>query len=350
MKRLFNEILHQLNHGQDCMLVSIVGGQGSTPRSSGARMLVNAQGRVYGTIGGGAVEFRGEQQAQELLKEKRSLLYEFRLNKSDTDGLNMVCGGNVTVLFRYINAAEPLWSRLCQEVLAGQPGGGRLWLLDRLDELSRPPLLLLLPAAGESAWPRELPPALAARLGGELPLRLDLGREGSYYAEPLPQSQRVLIFGGGHIARELAPVLAHLDFRVTVFEDRPEYADPATLPGVEAAIVGDYANIEERLHIDPEDFVIIMTWGHACDYTVQRQVMALPHAYLGVIGSRGKTATLNRMLLEDGFTQEQLKAVHTPIGLAIQAQTPAEIAISIAAELIQVRAERRGVGPSSCPV
>ena len=124
MKTIFNEILHHQNHGQDCMWLSIVGDRGSAPRTSGAHMLVDARGRVCGTVGGGAVEFRCEQMAMEQLHKKHSLLHQFRLNTADTDALNMICGGNVTVLFRYVPADDPDWQALTSLVMTGLDAAG----------------------------------------------------------------------------------------------------------------------------------------------------------------------------------------------------------------------------------
>ena len=345
MKEIFNEILHHFNHDRDCMLLSIVGDQGSAPRTSGAHMLVDDEGRVCGTIGGGAVEYRCEQMARDLLAEKQSLLHQFKLNTADTDALNMICGGNITVLFRYVDCADPQWQALVDSVMTGLDGRRQQWLVDELGEIDQPPSL----TEAEGVLCGSLPDGLLPLLSGELPLRLELdGR--SFYAEPLPRGERVIIFGGGHISRELTPLLAHLDFRVTVFDNRPEYTDPALLPGAERTVLGDYLNIGDSLTILPDDYIVIMTNGHVNDYDAQRFVMKYDHAYLGVIGSRAKTAALNKRFLAEGFTQEQLDRVYTPIGTAIKAQTPAEIAVSIAGELIMVRAERRQFQSSSCPM
>ena len=345
MKTIYNEILHHQNHKRDCMLVSIVGDQGSAPRTSGAHMLVDAEGRVCGTIGGGAVEFHCEKLAQELLEKKESLLHKFRLNNKDTDALNMICGGNVDVLFRYVPASDPAWQELVTQVMCGMDSRRQLWLVDELTAIEQPPAL----TAADAVVCGSLPDGIRTQLQGEQPQHLTEG-ERQFYAEPLPRGERVIIFGGGHISRELTPLLAHLDFRVTVFDNREEYTDLSLLPGAELSITGDYDHIGDKLTILPEDYIVIMTNGHAHDYEAQHFVMGFDHAYLGVIGSRAKTKQLNKRFLEEGFTQEQLDRVHTPIGTSIKAETPAEIAISIAGELIMVRAERRQAGPSSCPM
>ena len=100
--------------------------------------------------------------------------------------------------------------------------------------------------------------------------------------------------------------------------------------------IGDYVSIR------PQDYVCVMTRGHQFDYYVQKQALALKPCYLGVMGSKNKIRVVTERLLEDGFSNEEIKACHMPIGLGIHAETPQEIAVSVAAEMISVRAERLG--------
>ena len=102
MKTLFHKLQQILEKGGDAVLVTVVTSSGSTPRGAGARMLVTKEGRIYGTIGGGAVEYKSEQIAQEVLEKKSSLTENFLLRKNDVLDLGMVCGGDVTVYFHYI--------------------------------------------------------------------------------------------------------------------------------------------------------------------------------------------------------------------------------------------------------
>ncbi|MDL2294392.1 XdhC family protein [Ruminococcaceae bacterium OttesenSCG-928-D13] len=144
--------------------------------------------------------------------------------------------------------------------------------------------------------------------------------------------------GGGHVSQELVPLLSRVGFRCVVFDDRPEFTTEALFPDAVARITGDFENIAASLEIGPGDYVTVMTRGHSYDLEVQRQVLARPSAYVGVIGSRSKIAAVNKRLLEAGVPQREIDRVHTPIGLPIKAQTPAEIAVSIAAEMILIRA------------
>ena len=144
------------------------------------------------------------------------------------------------------------------------------------------------------------------------------------------------------MAQELVPVLTRTGFRCVVMDDREEFANPQVFPDAVQTIVGDLEHISDHVHITDRDYVCVMTRGHQFDYYVQKQALALKPCYLGVMGSKNKIRVVTERLLEDGFSNEEIKACHMPIGLGIHAETPQEIAVSVAAEMISVRAERLG--------
>ncbi len=156
--------------------------------------------------------------------------------------------------------------------------------------------------------------------------------------EKLNEAGRVYIFGGGHVAQALVPALAAIDFRCVVLEDRQDFCRPELFPGVDATILIDNAEIAEYITVTAQDYAVIVTRGHKDDQLVQAQMLKTPARYIGVIGSRRKAASVFASLRAQGFNDGELKRITTPIGLNIGAETPAEIAVSIAAELIQVRA------------
>ena len=166
--------------------------------------------------------------------------------------------------------------------------------------------------------------------------------DGVEYTRLFRPRERLILLGGGHIAQALTPMLGAVDFRCIVLDNRPAYADASLFKGAEDAIVCDYDNIAESVTLTAEDYVVVMTNGHAGDLIVEEQVLRSPHAYLGVVGSRSKIAFVNKTLMDRGIPEKALKTVHTPIGTPIRAVTPAEIAVSIAAEMILHRAKRSG--------
>ena len=171
--------------------------------------------------------------------------------------------------------------------------------------------------------------------------RREEGRD--FYVEQINSSGKVYVFGCGHVAQELVPVLAHVGFRCIALDDRPEFANEQVVRGAEKVMLVDFEHIDESVKIGPEDYICVMTRGHAYDTTVQAQALRTPACYIGVIGSRAKTAGVQKQLRTMGFTDEDFKRITTPIGLDIKAETPAEIAISIAAQMIEIRAGRNAV-------
>ena len=136
-------------------------------------------------------------------------------------------------------------------------------------------------------------------------------------------------------------MLANVGFRVTVLDNREALANQKAFPAAEQVIFADFSDIYSHITLTPDDYVVIMTPGHQADYQVLEQALRSQTRYIGCIGSRHKIARTQQLLREAGISEEKIHSVHSPIGLAIGAETPAEIAISIAAEMIQCRAEAR---------
>ncbi len=146
----------------------------------------------------------------------------------------------------------------------------------------------------------------------------------------------VYIFGGGHVAQQLVPILTRCDFSCVVVEDRSDFADPALFEYKAKTVVLPMEELEQFAKtITEQDFVCVMTRGHQNDYEVQRAMLHSPARYIGVIGSRKKTAAVRERLKNDGFTDEDLDRITAPIGIPIGSETPAEIAVSVAAQLIK---------------
>ena len=322
MRNIFAKMLYELEKKHDLMLVSILSDQGSSPQGKGAQMLLNTGGRIEGTIGGGNVEFLAEKIAKELLAQKRSERHAFPLHPGAGE-TGMLCGGDVEVWMQFVDASDLRWADLAGRITERIDQRQKGWLVQHLDG-SMPELAEERPLEGEE--------------------RLVL---------PLPIGERAVIFGGGHCSQALVPLLKSVGFRVTVMDCREAFAKPTLFPGAEQVICGDYERISDVLTLTEEDYVVVLTSGHAFDFTVQEQVLRGPLAYIGVIGSRSKTAAVNQRLRERGVPEEAIARVHTPIGTAIKAVTPAEIAVSITGEMIYERAlkrEARGEIHHGCPM
>lgn len=336
MKQLFETMKRQLAESNDAVLVTVIASSGSTPRGAGAHMVVTEEGRIYGTIGGGAVEYRSTLMAADVLKRKSSVIHEFCLTRNEVEDLGMICGGNATVYFRYISHTDKDYLAFIDKLLELVERCETSWLIMRLSGDNQGDMGVYGIKSGMfgieglefdcRALTRQ---AQQIRIGGK-----------EYYAEELVHSGKVYVFGCGHVGQELVPVLSHVGFRCVAADDRPEFASEKLFPDAERVALVDFKNIGKDISITEDDAVCVMTRGHANDTDVELQVLNTPAYYIGVIGSARKIASASKILREHGFSEDQIASIHTPIGLAIKAETPAEIAISIAAELILERAKK----------
>lgn len=327
MRKLLNLMNEKLSSGEDLVLVTVVASSGATPRGAGARMLIGKSGRLYGTIGGGAVEYRSMQIASRVLEDKSSLHHDFSLTKDDVQKLGMICGGAVNVFFHYIHAGDKDVIALTAEAERGFAEGKEMWLASDLGGEGR------LFLCGKDNCPEYLRAYLTRH-----PKRVQ--QDGcDVFIEQINSSGRVYIFGGGHVAQELEPVLTHVGFRCVVLDDRSDFTKPELFPTAEEIKLIDFNRISDFVTLTESDYVCVMTRGHAFDTVVQAQVIKAHPCYIGVIGSSHKAAGVRKVLSEEyGISDEELALVTTPIGLEIAAETPAEIAVSIAAQMIAVRA------------
>lgn len=345
MRKVFQLLEEALRRGEDAVLVTIVASSGSTPRGAGARMLVTSAGRIGGTIGGGAVEHHSEETAKEVLRTKDSHTEQFTLRQNEVQDLGMICGGDVNVYFQYISAEEPHNIALMQHIEALYQTGEEFWMINDLSSKEQGSMAVYAQTGGLVGMP--VPDAV---LDGLCEKAKQIEADGrTFYCEKMVKAGRVYIFGGGHVSQALVPALKAVDFRCVVLEDREEFCRPELFPGAEEVMLIENSHIADYVDITPADYVCIMTRGHKDDLAVQAQVLKTGAYYIGVIGSRHKKAGVFAKLKEMGFTDEDLDRVTTPIGLSIGAETPAEIAVSIAGQLIEKRAckpmERKQMNP-----
>ena len=332
MKQMLEQMEKRLEQGEALVLVTVTAASGATPRGAGARMLVGNEGRICGTIGGGAVEYRSERIAAQVLEEKSSRGHSFCLSRQDVENLGMICGGACSVWFSWLDPEDSGLRELIRRGLEVLCAGTALWLLCDLKNGGK----LGLYTRETGFFRVENGEFLLPHLGRK-PLRIaENGRE--FLVEQIGDPARLIVFGGGHVARELVAAASHVGFRCVVMDDRPEFAKAEWFPGAEQVICGDFGRISDSVRVTEEDYVCVMTRGHAGDTLVQAQVLPEKPRYVGVIGSRQKAAAVRRCLKEQfGLADALLDRVTTPIGLDIGSETPAEIAVSITAQLISVR-------------
>lgn len=337
MKDILESLLITLEQGRDAVFCGIVESSGSAPRTSGARMLVLPDGSIRGSVGGGPVEGASLVRARRMLERGEShVLLPFDLNSHTAAQAGMVCGGAVTVLLQRVTPEH-----------RGFFGK----LKDLHDARQRPALVTVMGAKREPAlalWSEatglegaELPSGMVAELARKAAkTRQNFSLEDHglrVFAEPLVAPTVLHLVGAGHVALATARVAAFAGFEVVVMDDRAEFASAERYPGAREVRVLE--NFNQCLRgLGPDDYVVIVTRGHLHDRDVLAQALRTAAGYVGMIGSRGKRDAVYRSLLENGYTQADLDRVFCPIGLAIGADTPEEIAVSIVGELIGVRA------------
>lgn len=335
MKELFHSLRESISNGRDAVIVSVVASSGSTPRGAGAKMLVNGDGRVCGTVGGGAIEHEAEQLAAGFLREKTGGIRDFRLAPNQIRDLGMVCGGGVSIYFQYLEAGNGELIAFVDETIDKIKLGKPCWLITDITAEDGGKMGTYSVTDGFSGLAVS---GLAPVISGKAKRHSVGGRD--YLTEQLVEPGIVYVFGGGHVSREFVPAASRVGFRCVVLDDRPEFTSREDFPDAEGTAVVDFGNLNEAVEIREHDYIVIMTRGHQYDTTAQAFALRTRARYIGVMGSRSKIAHVKNKLREQGFTDEDMGRVNTPIGLDIGAETPAELAVSITAELIMTRAEK----------
>ena len=246
-----------LKRGEPVALVTVVRARGSTPQRVGAKMVVFADGRTVGTIGGGCYENDAFWRAREALVSGKPSLQHYELNDDFAQENGLVCGGQMDV-----------------------------------------------------------------------------------HIDPLEPTPHLFIVGAGHVGWHLGRLATDAGFRIHVVDDREKFANRERFPDAEEVVVESIPEWLHRIDMPATAYVVVVTRGHTHDLDAMRALAARDLKYLGLIGSRAKVRRIYDHLTEEGLPAECLKRIHAPIGLDIGAVTPAEIAVSILAELIAVR---RGV-------
>jgi xanthine dehydrogenase accessory factor len=337
MKTLLHHLCTCLAEGRIAVLASIIESSGSAPRSSGARMLVCQDGGFFGTIGGGALEGMALARARELLGDSVDhLVLHFDLTASQAAAAGMICGGRVEVLLQRIT-----------------PERVNMDFFEKLHEQFRqgrsPLFLTLIPENGAPAFfmqssgcqsmpglPDAVRQALIGRPSDSGAPSLLKGKDFRLYAETLIQPISLYLAGGGHVALAVAHLAGFLGLDVVVIDDRSEFASSARFPQArEVRVIPAFAGCLGQLQAT--DFVVIVTRGHQFDKDVLVQALKTGAGYIGMIGSRRKRDAIYAALRAEGFSDADFRRVHCPIGLAIGGETPEEIALSILAEIQQVR-------------
>lgn len=346
MDKIYQECLRLLQCGQDAVLATIVEAKGSAPRTAGTKMIVRQDGTIMGSIGGGRLEHEVVAVAQNSFDNRQSVIYAFELTGDDVAEMDMICGGRGEVWLQFLSAVDPNNLLVCMaiaDVLSHKKPG---WLITEIStQESLTVRQFALVDEDRSITGRVLVNATLLEEwinhAGKMPTHIEIYNGHRFLIEPIRSKRTVFIFGAGHVSRQLVPLCEMVDFRTVVLDDREEYACRPRFPVASQIQVLESFENWERIAINEDSFIVILTRGHMHDKTVLAEALRTPAAYVGMIGSRRKREIIFQALREEGFSQQDLDRVHSPIGLDIAAETPAELAVSIVGELIQVRAAQK---------
>jgi xanthine dehydrogenase accessory factor len=365
--QIWSEALRTLQRKQPFVLATVVNVRGSTPREVGAKMIVRNDGQ-FGTIGGGCGEAEVFRKARRLLDEGcGARITEVDLTGDFEQQEIGSCGGIMDVFIDHwspqtdLGVACRLFDAIEQNRASalvtlidpgargeGEPGAKVLFDPSQacspgvLGALSDEALMRLSERTADA-----LPGLLEVDGSGQLRpiVRIEPSGAPRVFIDPITGAQRLIIAGAGHIAVPLAALGSMLGFHVTVIDDRASFANRERFPSADRIIVKPFNLALESLHLDRHCYVISVTRGHSFDELVVRTVLQqqsrLPNnqvsCFVGMIGSRRRARAMLKQLEEEGFDGALLDEIHSPLGLDIGAETPEEIAVSIAAEIIRER-------------
>ena len=343
MRTLVDTLCSTLAGQEACVLATVGSQSGSTPRLAGAKMLIFSDGRIFGTIGGGLVEAEAIGQAAQCFAGKENLHRRYDLSNADAAVTDMICGGSMELYLEYIaptaeNAA--LFRQVAESLRQGRrvvlvsplgkEGEGQRFSIDHRGRCSRSGL--------DEALSQQLGERAAALTGAAL---LHYG-DARYLLSSFAVGGRLVLVGAGHVAACTAEAAARVGFQVIVLDDRAEFANRERFPQAsEIRVLPGFDNCLDGMAIDSDSYIVIVTRGHLHDMEALEQALRTKAGYIGMIGSRRKRNAIYTQLLDRGVSEAQLEQVRCPIGMAIEADTPEEIAVSIVGELIYQRATGR---------
>jgi xanthine dehydrogenase accessory factor len=323
------EILRAIEAGTGPLaLATVLQVKGSAPRHAGSMMLAGPEGLLAGTVGGGRGESLVLAACRERLETPVPVILDIDMQGTEAEGSAMVCGGTSRLLVEPLASKAPFGAAL--DLLAR---GERALLVRRISTGET----AVLDGAGARVYGsiQGTDPALIARaLESGHPL---LAEDADLFCHPLLPREKLLILGGGHVGRCLAALAPGLGFEVTVGDDREAFLASGRFPASVATRGGSFTEIVDRFPFDASTYVVIVTRGHLCDLECVRAVLGRPYRYAGFMGSLRKTRLILGQVLADGRDPREVESLAAPIGLELGAETPEELAVAIAAELIASR-------------
>jgi xanthine dehydrogenase accessory factor len=331
MMSVYDNVVKYLSEGKKGIVATVVNKSGAAPREEGAKMFVGEDKKTYGTIGGGKLEAEVIDEALRGMESAKVRLYHIRMDAKAVEDEGMLCGGNVDVLL------EPILDKhktVYERIRGFEKQGIRAVIVTRFDQTTLEKSVI---DPNGDIWGDGLEKEETAKLRDFWNEHRVRFINNDTIVEPLSAFSNLYIFGGGHVSQFLSKVAKLVDFNVTVIDDREEFANRERFPEADTIIVEDFNKAFNSLDFTTNSYIVIVTRGHSHDALVLEKSIEQPTCYIGMIGSKRKVRMVLEHLREKGIQKEILESIHAPVGIDINSETPQEIAVSIVAELIQVR-------------
>lgn len=354
MKNIYIQILDLHATFPSLVLSTVIRSIGSTPQKPGSSALFVKSGLISGTVGGGILEAKVQEISQNAIVSKDSYKATFSLNKDISDGENAICGGQISVLidsdtYKFLSVYEEIKRSLNDKVpgvlitvISGITENkvfiDRYWMTERNKPALPDRFLQKIEPEFKSILLKNDPSDFR-----EIELSIKENETPALFLlEPVFPPLSLVIAGAGHIGKALAHLGSILDFEITIIDDRPEFANKKNIPDAEFIIVENIGQALQKLKKSSDTYIVIVNRGHKDDAGALKECIGSEAGYIGMIGSKNKVATMRRDFIDNGWaTEQQWESVHTPVGIDINSRTVEEIAVSIAAQLIQVKNLRK---------
>lgn len=343
MTHLFFEAEQILRDGKNMVIARIVRQEGSAPRGIGTRCIVLENDEILGTIGGGLLEHLVIQKARDVFRTKQSAVLHLDLTGKDVSKSDMICGGTVDIHLEPVFIDNPAVMPVFMAINRLIHEGKNAVLVTSIAAgvgSDDPACRAVMDQAGYVAGrvgSVDLQDVLVYLHAKEHVHLIEASGGGRYFVEKISGQDVLYIFGAGHISTFLARLSKMIGFKVIVIDDRREFANRTRFPEVDDIWVAPFTQVFEKIEATSASYLAIVTRGHIHDMDVLREGLRVRPGYIGMIGSRRKRNQIYSALMKEGLTKKQLTSVYCPIGSDIGAKTPEEIAVSIAAQLIEIK-------------
>lgn len=354
---IYSRIADLTAAGRRYAVATVVRTQGSTPQVVGARLVVtdDETERPIGTLGGGCVEADAILASREIIRHGGRSLRMHALTEELAWNTGLVCGGTMWILAERGEEALAAGTQDCLDACvraidAGPPVVIATLLERRGRELSFAGRIVVdatggvTGSVGDAALDKVIADEAVRQLPHGTARLVALDDRSDVLLEPVAGRPHLIVAGGGHVSQAIARQAQLLDFDVTILEDRPEFANPERFGGARV-LTGFIPETLASLDYGWNSFIVVATRGHKLDGDCILAAVKTRAPYIGLLGSRRKSVLIAEMLREEGVPQDRIDAIRTPVGLDLGGRTPAEIALSVLAEITQIRYETQPTVP-----